>query len=118
MAASDEHRSGNLYANLPRTLPHERVDILLEAGGTTLERIVSTGQATPAGQWYDQPHAEWVLLLQGSAGLRFEDERETRTLAPGDHVFIPAHARHRVEWTRAHEPTVWLALHLPKDGGS
>jgi cupin 2 domain-containing protein len=32
-------------------------------------------------------------------------------LSPGDHVIIPAHVRHRVEWTDAEHPTVWLAVH-------
>ena len=26
---------------------------------------------------------------------------------------IPAHRRHRVEWTDPEAPTVWLALHYP-----
>jgi cupin 2 domain-containing protein len=26
-------------------------------------------------------------------------------------VNIPAHLRHRVEWTTPVEPTVWLAIH-------
>ena len=103
--------SGNLLADLPRNLPEERVDALLETGAVTVERIVSTGQGTPPGDWYDQRQAEWVLLVKGRAGLRFEDEAEARTLEPGDYVLIPPHARHRVEWTCETEPTVWLALH-------
>jgi cupin 2 domain-containing protein len=43
--------------------------------------------------------------------LKFEDEAQIRTLQPGDFVLIPAHRRHRVEWTDASEPTVWLALY-------
>jgi len=79
--------------------------------GVRLVRIVSTGQASPEGEWYDQPDWEWVALLKGAAGLRIEGEAEVRALAPGDFVHIPAHTRHRVEWTAADEPTVWLALH-------
>jgi cupin 2 domain-containing protein len=86
--------------------------VLLEAPGFRLERIVSMGHATPAGRWYDQDRAEWVLLLRGGAGLRFEDDAAPLTLRPGDHVLIPARRRHRVEWTDAAEPTVWLALHF------
>jgi cupin 2 domain-containing protein len=84
---------------------------LLETGHFTLVRIASTGQATPAGEWYDQAESEWVVLLRGRAGLRFEDEAGGRTLEPGDFIHIAAHRRHRVEWTDAAEPTVWLALH-------
>jgi cupin 2 domain-containing protein len=76
-----------------------------------IERIVSTGQASPPGFWYDQPWDEWVALLAGAARLRFENEPGDRELCPGDHVFIPAHARHRVEWTSAQPPTLWLAVH-------
>ena len=31
-------------------------------------------------------------------------------LAPGDYIEIPPHVRHRVEWTDADWPTVWLAV--------
>lgn len=79
--------------------------------GARLERIVSRGQATPDGEWYDQDANEWVVLLRGAAALRFEDEPEPRVLGPGDWLDIPAHRRHRVEWTAPDEPTIWLALH-------
>ncbi len=76
-----------------------------------IERIVSHGQASPPGFWYDQDGNEWVLVVSGSAGLMIEGEKEARTFRRGDHVLIPAHVRHRVEWTDANEPTVWLAVH-------
>lgn len=101
----------NLFADLPTRIPQERHDRLLETPAFRVERIVSTGHATPAGEWYDQDGDEWVMVLRGSAGLRLEGEREPRVMRPGDHVVIPAHRRHRVEWTDADGPTVWLALH-------
>ena len=101
----------NLFADLPWDAPDEVVDVLVQTPGARLERIVSLGQATPPGTWYDQDTHEYVVLLRGSAALRFEDEAEPRLLRPGDWVDIPAHRRHRVEWTAAGEPTVWLALH-------
>ena len=101
----------NLFDDLPPSLAEERFDVLVQAGPIRLERIVSTGQGTPPGQWYDQATHEWVVVLRGSAGLRFEGSDEVRELRPGDHVLIPAHRRHRVEWTDPGEPTVWLALH-------
>lgn len=76
-----------------------------------LERIVSTGHVTPEGEWYDEETHEWVLVLQGRARLRFDDDPMPMTLGPGDHVVIPARRRHRVEWTDPAQPTVWLALH-------
>jgi cupin 2 domain-containing protein len=84
---------------------------LLAGNRFELERIVSTGQSTPAGEWYDQDHDEWVLLLSGEARLLFEGQPSACELRPGDYVNIPAHARHRVEWTDPVAETVWLALH-------
>ena len=104
--------AGNLFANLAERAMREEVAVLAETAGGRIERIVSTGQASPPGFWYDQTQTEWVVLLSGSAGLRFESEPEPRVLAPGDWLEIPAHARHRVEWTDAERPTVWLAVHL------
>lgn len=75
-----------------------------------IERIVSTGQASPPGFWYDQADDELVVLLSGAAQLRFE-EGVALDMKPGDWVEIPAHVRHRVEATQAEPPTVWLAVH-------
>ncbi len=102
----------NLFAGIPAEMPDEISEIILKASGFQLERIVSGGQATPAGQWYDQETHEWVVLLSGTAGLWFEGEPEVRVLASGDYLLIPAHCRHRVEWTDPKQPAVWLALHF------
>ena len=101
----------NLFAQLPQSLPEELFEELTHGAEFRLERILSLGHATPAGQWYDQEQHEWVVLLSGAAGLRFEGEEAPRVLSPGDFVNIPAHTRHRVEWTDAKQHTVWLALH-------
>jgi cupin 2 domain-containing protein len=84
---------------------------LLAAPNVRIERIVSTGHATPAGVWYDQDRPEWLLLLAGSAGLIFDGETEPLVLSPGSYVHIAAHARHRVAWTDPSVPTIWLAIH-------
>ena len=81
------------------------------SGNIKLERIISTGQATPEGEWYDQESPEWVVLLRGEALLLFEGDTEAMRLGPGDYIHIPAHCRHRVEWTHPEQPTIWLALH-------
>jgi cupin 2 domain-containing protein len=104
-------QSGNLFANISGQLDAEETTILAERAGATVERIVSTGQASPPGFWYDQDWAEWVVLLQGAAGLLIEGEERERAISPGDYVEIPAHVHHRVEWTLAGQPTVWLAVH-------
>ena len=103
--------AGNIFAQVPRQAPAEEVTELVKAGAVRIERIVSTGQASPPGFWYDQPWTEWVLLLAGAAGLLFEDEPTPRPLKAGDYLLIPAGQRHRVEWTDATQPTVWLAVH-------
>lgn len=106
--------SGNLLRDLPTALPEELFTTLAEAGAEAgdmrVERIVSTGHASPQGFWYDQEGVEFVLLVAGSAGLEMEGEA-VRTLAPGDWLVIPPHARHRVAWTDPDRPTVWLAVH-------
>ena len=103
--------TSNLFRDLPDDLPEEAFLTLAATEGFRLARIVSTGQATPEGEWYDQERAEWVVVLKGSAALRFEDEAEDRLLRPGDFVDIPAHRRHRVVRTDPDGPTVWLALY-------
>jgi cupin 2 domain-containing protein len=112
---ASEFSIGNLFADVSLRADSEALDELLAGGRFRLERIVSTGQATAPGEWYDQEDDEWVVLLSGSAGLRFEDESDTRELKPGDFINIPAHCRHRVEWTDPAQPTVWLALHYQCD---
>ncbi|HEY1504434.1 MAG TPA: cupin domain-containing protein [Stellaceae bacterium] len=101
----------NLFANLAASHAAEQFTDLLATPGLRLERIVSLGQATPPGEWLDQDQAEWVILLRGAATLLFEGESSARDLTPGDYAIIPAHCRHRVEWTAPEEPTIWLALH-------
>jgi cupin 2 domain-containing protein len=53
-----------------------------------------------------------VLVVKGGARLRIEGETEDRALEEGDYIFLPAHCRHRVAWTRSDPPTVWLAIHM------
>jgi cupin 2 domain-containing protein len=101
----------NLYAGLAVSTADEQVTELLAHPGVRIERIVSSGQSSAPGFWYDQAHTEWVLLLQGAASLRFEDESEARPLQAGDYVEIAPHRRHRVESTDAVVPTIWLAVH-------
>lgn len=99
----------NFFTDLPHHLPDELFTTLLEAADLRIERIVSNGRASPKGFWFDQDQNEWILVLKGAARLRFEDE--TLEMKPGDFVNIPAHKKHRVEWTSPDEPTVWLAVH-------
>lgn len=102
---------GNLFANVPAHLTQEQIVELLTTPNVVIERVVSTGQASPPGFWYDQQWAEWVILLAGSARLLFASEDKPRDLKPGDYIHIPPHARHRVESTDTAQPTIWLAVH-------
>ncbi|WP_159726091.1 cupin domain-containing protein [Methylosinus sp. Ce-a6] len=106
----------NIFVDLPEKAQEEQFLPLLTTPGLLVERIVSFGQASPPGFWHDQEEAEWVILLAGSAGLRFADREEIFVLAPGDYLEIAAHRLHRVEWTDAALPTVWLAVHFRGDG--
>jgi cupin 2 domain-containing protein len=101
----------NLLHDLPDASAAEITEALVKRPGLRIERITSYGQASPPGFWYDQPFAEWVVVLSGSAGLKIEGEGEVRVLRKGDYLHIPAHRRHRVEWTETGAPTIWLAVH-------
>ena len=108
---------GSLFA-LPEPLAaHELFERLVAGDGVLIERIVSTGQATPAAEWLEQDRDEWVALLDGEAELVYDDGSRLRLVA-GDHVVIPAGERHRVEWTRADPPCIWLAVHADLGGRS
>ena len=102
---------GSLFASLPADRDVEHFSMLAQLGGIRVERIVSYGQCSPRGFWYDQERGEWVVVLRGSAELTIEGRAETVSLGPGDYVDLPAHTRHRVDWTTPDEPTIWLAIH-------
>lgn len=105
-------QTGNLFSNIPEEIPREIFEDLLSRPPLRVQRIVSAGQTTPPDEWYDSESDEWVVLLSGGARLLYEGESAVREMRPGDYVLIPAHRRHRVEWTHPEEKTVWLALHF------
>ena len=99
----------NLFADLPASLPEELTEVLAENEHIRIERIVSTGHVSPTGYWYDQEEREWVIVLKGEAKVVFDDGKSA-LMNVGDHILIPAHRKHRVEWTTPDTPTVWLAV--------
>ena len=103
---------GRLLAGLPDGAGAEEFLPLVVHGAIRVERSVSTGPVSPAGFWYDQDEDEFVALLAGGARLAIEGQGDL-LLEPGDWVNLPAHCRHRVEWTSAEPPTVWLAVFSP-----
>lgn len=102
----------NILTQLPPALSGEAFETIAECDSVRIERIVSNGQATPEGEWYDQERDEWVLVLSGSAGLLFDGAQEPQRLGAGDYTLIPAGCRHRVAWTDPMVKTVWLAVHF------
>jgi cupin 2 domain-containing protein len=99
----------NIFSDIPENQKAELIETVLQTSNFRMERIVSQGHCSPEGFWYDQDENEWVILLKGSAGIRFEEKEELIVLHPGDYIQIPRHLKHRVEWTD--EETVWLAVH-------
>jgi cupin 2 domain-containing protein len=102
---------GSLFSHGTSDFDDELIDTMLTGRDFRLLRIVSNGQSTPEGQWLDQDDDEWVVLVKGAAMVRVEGEDKARALTPGEWLYLPAHCRHRVEWTAPDQPTVWLALH-------
>lgn len=102
----------NLFV-LPAKLPSDEVtETLLQRDGIRVERILSTGQASPINFWFDQAEDEWVAVLQGEAALQWEDGGLTE-MRSGDWLLIPARKKHRVERTSIDPPCIWLAILLP-----
>lgn len=75
-------------------------------GGTTIETILSSSD--PDTHLYDQPHDEWVVLLEGTAELDVDGER--MSLVGGDWLLLPARTPHRLLATSA--GARWLAVHV------
>jgi len=105
------NKSENLLQALPDATQGEIFEALVNTDTVLIERIVSHGQASAPDHWYEQPRAEWVLVLQGAARLQWEDGSLV-ALTAGDHMLIPAGRRHRVDWTDPASRTVWVAVHF------
>ena len=101
----------NIFSGIQKQAPDEVLETVLQTGQFKIERIISHGHTATKGEWYDQDRNEWVLILKGNAGLLFEGSDKTVTMKTGDYINIPAHQKHRVEWTDSEEETIWLAVH-------
>ena len=102
---------GNLFSNLPDAIDDEVFETIVTSESIKIERIVSKSHRTVDNYWYDQKKNEWVMIIKGSAGLRFENDQKMVEMMQGDYINIPAHCRHRVEWTDPDVETIWLAVH-------
>ena len=96
----------NIYEMPGLPIKAELVSVLEENERVRIERIISTGQQSG---WYDQDESEYVILLEGRAQLAFDDDRMI-TLKKGDTLLIPAHQKHRVAYTSADPPCIWLCV--------
>jgi cupin 2 domain-containing protein len=102
--------SDNIFSDIPDNIPEEIFETIISSKKISIERIISKGQSSAKGFWYDQEKNEWVILLKGAARIRFDNREEPIHLKPGDHIHIPAHCRHRVEWTDPDCTTIWIAV--------
>jgi len=100
---------GNLFKNIPESLPDEILETIIKSKNCKIKRIISKGHTTPEGKWYDQDENEFVLVLKGNAELLFEDNKKIK-MKEGDYINIPAHVKHKVEKTDAEKETIWLAV--------
>ena len=100
----------NIYELSQEVSRSEKSEQIISGKNIQIERIISTGQTTTSGQWYDQTTDEWVILLQGEAELAYADDSRIK-LKAGDYLLIPAHTKHRVEHTSIEPPCIWLAVH-------
>lgn len=100
----------NLFQAIPKELNQELVEKLIKQDTVRVERIVSRGQVSPPGFWYDQEEHEWLALLAGTAHLQIEGVEQLVKLNSGDTYHLPAHLKHRVAWTVPNQNTIWLAF--------
>lgn len=104
----------NLFL-IPNKLPQEEwVEKLVDREDLRVERIISSGQSSPVGLWYEQPEDEWVSLLQGKAIIEWQGGEFTE-LSAGDCLLIPAGEKHRVDRTSSVPACIWLAIFMPAE---
>ncbi len=104
-------KPANIFSHISPPSRDEFFETLLQQPHIKIEHIVSHGHSSPPGFWYDQEMNEWVIVLKGRGRVLFEGESSPLELKSGDCLQIPAHTRHRVEWTDPEEDTVWLAVY-------
>ena len=101
----------NIFSAIHKQDTAEIIETIILTHEFKIERIISRGHTTAEGEWYNQDKNEWVLVLKGSARLLFEGDDETVNMNAGNYVNIPAHRKHRVEWTDPEVETIWLVIH-------
>lgn len=102
---------GEISKEISKEIPGEIIEELHKGSNVRIERIVSSGNVSPDGFWYDQEEDEWVLLITGTAVLAFEDNR-TVELKAGDTLFIGAHEKHRIINTSSDPKCIWICVFM------
>ena len=105
----------NIFSGIKKRSPGEIFETIIKTHQFKIERIISSGQSTDKGKWYDQDVDEWVIVLKGNAGVLFEGDNEVVIMKQGDYINIPAHQKHRVEWTDPKNETIWLTVHYQNE---
>lgn len=108
-----QQAAGNLLKGLPDASVDERFEPLLQNPQLRIERIVSQGQSSAKDFWYDQDEDEWIVLIQGAARIELQEPQHLVELKAGDYFLLPAHCKHRVDWTEPAQDTIWLAVFMP-----
>ena len=112
VAAAHPSQQGNIFSKIPDDLRDEVFESIVDSNSVRIERIISKGHTSPdpaEAEWYDQDQHEWVIVLQGSASVEFENDGIVE-LSEGDYINIPARTKHRVVRTSASPETIWLAV--------
>ena len=104
----------NILDAIPADSADEIFESLIDNGSVRIERIISRGHASPESGWYDQQQNEWIMVIRGEANLVFDDGNSVN-MREGDYLNIPAHCKHRVEWTAPDIETIWLVVHYQQD---
>jgi len=94
----------------PLSIEFELFQPIISNDNISIERIISSGQSTPAGQWLEDDRNEWVVLLQGESEISFEDGTN-KLLSAGDHIFIEKNKKHCVVRTSENPLCIWLAVY-------
>ena len=112
MSSKNTLLTNNIFDNIPEKFTEEIIENIFIKQNLVIERIISNGHSTLANHWYDQLEDEWLILLKGEATILLEANHQLINLMAGDYLMIPAHTRHKVEWTLPNFDTIWLAIHM------
>ncbi len=67
------------------------------------------GNITQKDFWYEQEEDEFVVIIEGSAKILYDDGT-IFDLKKGDSLYIKAYQKHQVIYTKNH--TIWLAVFI------